>query len=150
MSAEENKALVRRWFEAIDRGDEATAIDELLAEDYLEHSPGFPDLPPGREGVRRSNQLLRAAFHDSVHAIEEQVAEGDKVMTRVVTRGTFVGPFLGYPPTGQTIEITGVAVHRIVDGKLAEHWAHADMASFMEQLGASHQPTEQASSQSRA
>jgi steroid delta-isomerase-like uncharacterized protein len=145
MSAEENKALVRRWFEAIDRGDD-DAIDELLAEDYVDHNPAIPGLPPGREGVRRANELLRAAFPDPVHTIEEQLAEGDKVMTRLVTRGTFVGAFLGYQPTGQAVEITGVAVHRIVDGKLAEHWAHVDMAGFMQQLGGPHQPSEGVSS----
>ncbi|HEY3107957.1 MAG TPA: ester cyclase, partial [Chloroflexota bacterium] len=142
---EENKAVVRRWFAAIDRGDEATAIDELLAEDYVDHTPPIPGLPPGRAGVKRANELLSAAFADTVHTIEEQLAEGDKVMTRVVTRGTFVGPFLGYAPTGRTIEITGVAVHRVAGGKLVEHWAHADMASFMQQIGGSHQPREAAS-----
>ena len=138
MSAEENKALVRRWFEAIDRGEDDVAIDVLLSEDYVDHNPGLPDMPPGREGVRQANRLLRPAFRDPVHVIEEQVAEGDKVMTRVTVRGIFAGPFLGYAPTGKVVEITGVAVHRIANGKLVEHWGHLDMASFMHQLGEPH------------
>jgi steroid delta-isomerase-like uncharacterized protein len=145
MSAEENKALVRRWFAAIDRGDD-DAVYEMLAEDYVDHSPPIPGLSSGREGVRQANELLRVAFQEAVHTIQEQLAEGDKVMTHVVTRGTFTGPFLGYPPTGRVVEITGVAVHRIVDGKLAEHWANADMAGFMHQIGATHQPTEETTS----
>ena len=134
MSAEENKALVRRWFAETDRGNLAI-IDELLPPDYLDHNPPIPGLPRGREGVRQSNLLARAAFPDAVHVIEEQVAEGDKVLTRVLTRATFLGEFLGFPPTGKVIEVRGVSVHRIAAGRLVEHWAQADMTSFMEQLG---------------
>jgi steroid delta-isomerase-like uncharacterized protein len=134
-TAEVNKALVRRWFEETDRGN-LTIVDELLPVNYLDHNPPLPDLPPGREGVRRSVQLLRAAFPDAVHTIEDQIAEGDKVMTRLTTRATFTGECLGYQPTGQVIQITGIAVHRVVDGQLIEHWAHMDMAAFMQQIGA--------------
>jgi steroid delta-isomerase-like uncharacterized protein len=135
MSAEENKALVRRWFVETDKGNLAI-IDELLPPDYLDHNPPIPGLPRGREGVRQANLLLRAAFPDVVHVIDDQLAEGDKVMTRVTTRATFLGEFLGYPPTGKVVEIAGISVHRIAGGRLVEHWAQADMASFMEQLGA--------------
>ena len=134
MSAEENKALVRRWFAETDKGNLAI-IDELCAPDYLDHNPPVPGLPRGREGVRQANRLARAAFPDAVHVIEEQVADGDKVLTRVRTRATFLGAYLGYAPTGKVIEIRGVSVHRIADGRLVEHWAQADAASFMEQLG---------------
>jgi steroid delta-isomerase-like uncharacterized protein len=139
MVTEANKALVRRWFEETDRGNLAI-IDELLAPDYLDHNPPIPVVPSGREGVRQAILLLRPAFPDVVHVIEDQLAEGDKVMTRVLVRGTFTGPFLGYPPTGQVIELRGIAVHRIVDGRLVEHWAQADMTSFMQQVGAADAP----------
>jgi predicted ester cyclase len=134
-TAEANKALVRRWFAETDRGN-LGIIDELLPEDYLDHNPPLPDLPPGREGVRRSIMLLRAAFTDVVHTIEDQIAEGDKVMTRLNTRARFVGECLGYQPTGELVEISGIAVHRVTDGRLVEHWAHMDMTGFMRQIGA--------------
>jgi steroid delta-isomerase-like uncharacterized protein len=134
-TAEANKALVRRWFEETDHGN-LDIIDDLLPEDYRDHNPPLPDLPPGREGVRRAVMLLRSAFPDAVHTIEDQVAEGDKVMTRLTTRATFVGECLGYQPTGQVVQISGIAVHRVVDGQLVEHWAHMDMAGFMRQIGA--------------
>jgi steroid delta-isomerase-like uncharacterized protein len=134
-TAEANKALVRRWFEQTDLGN-LDVIDELLPEDYLDHNPPLPDLPAGREGVRRSVLVLRAAFPDAVHTIEDQIAEGDKVMTRLTTRATFLGECLGYQPTGKTVEISGIAVHRVVDGRLVEHWAHMDMTGFMRQIGA--------------
>jgi steroid delta-isomerase-like uncharacterized protein len=134
-TAEANKALVSRWFEETDRGN-LEIIDELLPEDYVDHNPPLPDLPPGREGVRRSVALLRAAFPDAVHTLEDQIAEGDKVMTRLTTRATFTGECLGYQPTGKMVQVSGIAVHRVVDGRLVEHWAHMDMTGFMRQIGA--------------
>jgi predicted ester cyclase len=133
MSSEENKALVLRWFTETDRGN-LDVIDELLSEDYIDHNPPLPGLPAGREGVRQAVLILGAAFTDAVHVIDEQTAEGDKVMTRLHVRATFQGEILGFHPTGAVVEVSGVAVHRIVDGKLVEHWAQMDMAGFVRQL----------------
>jgi steroid delta-isomerase-like uncharacterized protein len=134
MSAEVNRALVRRWFEELDRRNFAI-IDELLPVDYVDHNPPLPDLPPGREGVRQSSVALANAFPDAVHTIEDQMAEGDKVMTRMTVRATFLGEILGFQPTGKIVEVSGIAVHRIAGGQLVEHWAHMDMSGFMQQLG---------------
>jgi predicted ester cyclase len=133
MSIEENKAIVLRWFEETDRGNLAI-IDELLPADYVDHNPPLPGLPAGREGVRQSVLMLSAAFPDAVHVIDEQTAEGDKVMTRLHVRATFQQEILGYQPTGAVVEVSGVAVHRVVGGKLVEHWAQMDMAGFVRQL----------------
>jgi predicted ester cyclase len=133
MSAEENKALVRRWFEELDKRNFAI-IDELIPEDYVDHNPPLPNLPPGREGVRQSSLQLFDAFPDAIHILEDQVAEGDKVMTRLTTRATFQGEIFGLTPTGKLIEVKGMAVHRVANGQLVEHWAHLDMAGFMRQL----------------
>jgi steroid delta-isomerase-like uncharacterized protein len=139
MSAEENKAIVRRWFAELDRRNLAI-IDELLPVDYIDHNPPLPDLPSGREGVRQASLALSAAFPDAVHTLEDQMAEGDKVMTRLTVRATFRGEILGFPPTGAVVEVSGMAVHRIHEGRLVEHWAHMDMKGFMEQLGAEAEP----------
>src|SRR5215207_3161058 len=133
MSVEENKALVRRWFQELDQRNFAI-IDQLLPVDYRDHNPPLPDMPPGREGVRQSSLALLAAFPDAVHTIHDQMAEGDKVMTRLTTRATFLHPILGYEATGKTVEVSGISVHRIAGGKLVEHWAHMDMAGFMQQI----------------
>jgi steroid delta-isomerase-like uncharacterized protein len=135
MSAEENKAIVRRWFAETDKGNDAI-IDELCAPDYIDHAPPLPGMPPGSAGVREANRQLRAAFPDTIHTIDDQIAEGDKVVTRLRGRGTFVNECQGIPPNGKVVEITGISIHRIADGKLAEHWANADLLSFMQQLGA--------------
>jgi steroid delta-isomerase-like uncharacterized protein len=140
MSAEENKAIVRRWFAATDQGNRAI-VAELCAADYIDHNPPLPDMPPGNAGVSQANEVLRAAFPDTMHTIEDQIAEGDKVVTRLRARATFRGEFLGIPPTGTVVEITGITIHRLADGKLVEHWASFDALSFMQQLGAIPAPT---------
>jgi predicted ester cyclase len=134
MSAEENKARVRHWFAQLDERNLAI-IDELLPVDYLDHNPPLPDMPPGREGVWQASLALAAAFPDAVHTIEDQMAEGDKVMTRLKVRATFLGECLGFQPTGKLVEVSGIAVHRVARGQLVEHWAHMDMTGFMKQIG---------------
>ena len=135
MSLEENKAIVRRWFAETDKGNDAV-VEELCAPDYVDHNPPVPGVPAGNAGVRRANEVLRAAFPDTVHTIEAQVAEGDMVVTRLRARATFTGEFQGLPPTGRVVEIGGIIIHRLADGKLAEHWARIDNLGFMQQLGA--------------
>jgi predicted ester cyclase len=134
-STEENKALVRRWFEETDKGNE-TIVDELCVADYVDHNPPLPAMPEGSEGVRQANAALRSAFPDTVHIIEDQIAEGDLVVTRLRGRATFLGECLGIQPNGKVVEITGISIHRIANGKLAEHWANADLLGLMQQMGA--------------
>ena len=88
--SEENEALVRRWFTELDKGN-PTIEDELLPPDYIDHDPPLPDMAPGREGVKQAKASLRAAFPDTAHTIEDQVAEGDNVATRLSGRGAFQG-----------------------------------------------------------
>jgi predicted ester cyclase len=140
-SVDANKALVRRWFAETDRGSDSV-VDELCAPNYVDHSPPLPGMAPGSAGVRQANEALRAAFPDTVHIIEDQIAEGDKVVTRLRGRATFSGEILGIPPNGNLVEITGISIHRIADGKLVEHWANADLMGFMQQLGALPAPAE--------
>lgn len=135
MSPDENKAIVRRWFAETDQGN-LDIIDELCDPDYLDHAPPLPGMPAGSAGVREANQQLGAAFPDTIHIIEDQIAEGDKVVTRLRGRGTFANDILGIPANGKVVEIAGISIHRLENGKLVEHWANADLLSFMQQLGA--------------
>jgi steroid delta-isomerase-like uncharacterized protein len=130
---EANKALVRRFYEEIDRGN-IDAMDDLVAEDYLDHSPPFPGLPPGREGLK---QVFRV-FWDATpghHRIEEQIAEGDRVVTRLTALGRHEGDLPGIPRTGHDLEMTATVVHRIADGRLAEKWSNKDELALLQQLG---------------
>src|SRR5215207_8011243 len=123
MSTEANKALVRRWFEENDKGNEAI-VDELCAPDYLDHTPQLPGMAEDVQGtapLKATLSALRAAFTDVEHEIEDLLADGDRVVARLRARGKFTGAVRGIPPNGKTIEITGISIHRIENGKLAEH-----------------------------
>ena len=136
MSTEENnKALVRRFYEEIDKGN-LGIIDELVAPDYLDHNPPpFPGFAPGREGLKQAFRLFWEATPGS-HHIEDQIAEGDKVMTRLTAFGKHEGDLPGIPRTGNDLRMTSITIHRIVNGKLVEKWSEKDMLGFLTQTGA--------------
>jgi steroid delta-isomerase-like uncharacterized protein len=134
MSTEANKALVRRFYEEIDKGNLA-AMDELVTEDYVDHSPPpFPDLGSGREGLKKAFAIFWEAT-PGYHRIEDQIAEGDKVVTRLTAYGTHEGDLPGIPRTGNKLEMTATVIHRIEGGKLAEKWSDKDVLGFLQQLG---------------
>ncbi|MFC9246336.1 ester cyclase [Streptomyces sp. NPDC057136] len=134
MSTEENKKLVRRFYQEIDEGN-LDAMDELVAEGYVGHSPPpFPGLAPGREGLKEAFRLFWEAT-PGTHGIEDQVAEGDKVVTRLTARGVHSGDLPGVPATGKEIVMTATVIHRIADGKLVEKWSDKDVLGFLQQLG---------------
>ncbi|MDR7415791.1 MAG: ester cyclase [Armatimonadota bacterium] len=133
-SLEENKALVRRFYEEIDKGN-IDAMDELVAEDYINHDPPpFPGLATGRAGLKQAFEMFWKATPGR-HIIEDQVAEGDKVVTRLRAVGKHEGELAGIPPSGNDLDVKAVAIHRIENGKLAEHWSVVDSAALLSQLG---------------
>ena len=134
MSAETNKALVRRFYEEIDKGN-IDAMDELVAEGYIDHNPPpFPDLPSGREGLKQAFRLFWTATPGR-HQIEDQIAEGDRVVTRLTCYGKHEGSLPGAPRTGHDLKMTSITIHRIADGKLVEKWAEKDVMAFLQQIG---------------
>ena len=133
MSIEENKVLVRRFYEAIDAGD-VDALKELVAADYVDHNPPPFPMPSGREGVTAAMRLFWDATPGR-HVIEDQIAEGDKVVTRLTAYGTHEGDLPGIPRTGNEMEMTATVIHRVADGKLAEKWSDKDVLRMLQQLG---------------
>ena len=134
MSAEANKALVRRFYQEIDNGN-LDILDELVAEDYLDHSPPpFPGLASGRAGLKQAFKLFQQATPGQ-HHIEDQIAEGDKVVTRLTSIGKHEGDLPGAPRTGNDLKMTSITIHRIAGGKLVEKWAEKDMIGFLQQIG---------------
>jgi steroid delta-isomerase-like uncharacterized protein len=132
-TTEANKALVRRFYEQIDAGN-LDVVDELVAEDYLDHGPPPFPMPPGREGVKESFRLFWAATPGR-HVIEDQIAEGDKVVTRMTAYGKHEGDLPGIPATGRDMEMTATVIHRIADGRLVEKWSNKDVLRMLQQLG---------------
>jgi len=134
MSTESNKALVRRFYEEIDKGN-IDAMDELVAENYLDHSPPpFPGLAPGREGLKQGFRIFWKAT-PGYHRIEEQIAEGNKVVTRMTSVGKHEGDLPGAPRTGNDLKMTSITIHRIENGKLVEKWSEKDVLGFLQQIG---------------
>ena len=135
MSTEENKALARRLIEeSWNQGNLAT-VDELLAPGHIGHHSLVPKQPPSREHYKQYIVRTRTAFPDFHATIEEQIAEGDLVVTRWSVQGTHQGMFRGHSPTGKQMSVTGIVIDRIVDGKAVEGWMEMDTLHQMQQLG---------------
>ena len=133
-SADMNKALVRRFYEEIDKGN-IGVLDELVAEDYIDHNPPpFPGLGAGREALKQAFRIFQHAT-PGYHRIEDQVAEGDKVVTRLTSIGKHEGDLPGAPRTGNDLAMTSITIHRIANGKLVEKWSEKDVIGFLQQIG---------------
>jgi steroid delta-isomerase-like uncharacterized protein len=135
MSAEENKALARRVLEEMFNKGNLDAADELLTPDYVDRDPAMPEDIHGPDGFKEYVGAYRTAFSDLHLEIEDQIAEGDKVVTRWTGTGTHDGELAGIPPTGNRVTLPGMEIVRISDGKLVEGWEGYDMTNLMRQLG---------------
>ena len=141
MSTEENKAIVRRFFEEGPSKGNLSIADELLSPDFVIHVP----LPasPGIEGINEVITTCRAAFEHLNVTIEDMIAEGNNVVARFTARGIHKGNFMGLPATGKPITMTGIEIFRIKDGKIIELWGEANLLGLMQQLGIIPTPEEQ-------
>lgn len=133
-TAQRNKTIVRRFIEEFQNGGNESAAEELLAADFVDHSP-FPGVSPDREGVKRLFAALRQAFPDLRAKIHDQLAEKDRVATLKTFRGTHRGEFLGIAPTGRSVSFDAIDVVRIADGRIAEHWNVIDLMGLLQQIG---------------
>lgn len=139
MSAEENKAVIRRWIEAYNERDLEGEAD-VLAPDYVAHVPAVPGPLEGLEAWRRFTGPFTEAFPDLRLTIEDIMAEGDMVAARVAFQGTHRGEFQGIPPTGKEVAFSSIEVNRVRNGKVEEHWVELDLLGLMQQLGAIPEP----------
>ena len=136
MLAETNKAVVRRFFEEVWNKGKLNVLDELIVKDHVSSGPGaLPGLPTGPEGSKQFVTVYRNAFPDVQFTIDDQIAEGDKVVTRWTAHGTHQGELVGIPATGKSSTVTGITENRIVDGKIVESWNIFDQFGMMQQLG---------------
>ena len=137
MSAEQNKTVARRFLVEVFGGGNLDLADELIAPNHVSSGPGtLPGLPSGPEGQRQLIGFYRSAFPDVQFTVEDQIAEGERVVTRWTAQGTHTGEFAGLPPTGRAATVTGVGIDRIVDGKIVESWGIFDQFGMLQQLGA--------------
>ena len=138
MSVEENRAVVRRYYEDVLGDGQLSLLQELAVPNYHEHDP-LPGQTDGRAGLKQRVEMLRSAFRPQF-TLEDIIAEGDRVAVRWTNRGIHVGEFMGIPPTQRAFAIAGIDIHRLENGKLAEHWHVVDVLSQLQQLGVLPQP----------
>ena len=135
MSAE-NKALARRLVEEAFNAGRLEVVDELVASDFVEHDPSLTEEVRGPAGVKELIAGYRAAFPDIRITIEDQIADGDYVVSRWSGTGTHQGELMGMPATGKQATVTGITIDRIADGRIVESWDNWDTLGLMQQLGA--------------
>lgn len=140
--SDQNKRLAQRAIDEVWNQGNYQNLDELAASDVVIHTSGVPGDIHGHEGITQFFGGLRSAFPDLHFTIEDQVAEGDRVVTRWVARGTHQGAFQGIPATGTRCAISGIDIDRIAGGKVVECWTNADFLSLLQQLGAVPSPDE--------
>jgi steroid delta-isomerase-like uncharacterized protein len=132
MDVETNKSIVRRYVELWSTGNLGLA-DEVLAADFVDHT--HPEQAPGPESVKQEVMAFREGFPDARVTIEQMIGEGDMVAFRFVMRGTHLGMFAGFPPTGKEDVLTGVDFIRLADGKMVDLWSTQETLSWAQQLG---------------
>ena len=134
MSTEENKSVVRRWFQAFNDHDLA-AEEASRSPDFAAHVPGAP-APLDGASWKSFIAAFFAGFPDFQLELQDLLAEGDRVAARWTFRGTHEGEFLGVAPTGKRVSMSAVEVNRVADGKVTEHWVVLDQLGLLQQLGA--------------
>lgn len=131
--SERNKAIVRRAIEEVYNAGDLAAVDELVSDDFVAHSPAQE--VHGPQEMKQYVRALREAFPDLRLTINDQVAEGHKVVTRWTAEGTHTGTFQGIPPTGRHGTMSGIDIDYVIDGKTVECWTLGDNLSLLQQLG---------------
>ena len=134
--SEQNKARARRALEEIWNQGKLALIEEMTAPNATYHDPNVPGGQfNGPAGVKQFVEIYRAAFPDVSIKVDDQIAEGDKVVTRWTATGTHKGDLMGIAPTNKHATVAGVDIDRFQDGKVVEAWASYDMFGMLQQLG---------------
>jgi steroid delta-isomerase-like uncharacterized protein len=136
--SEENKAKARRLFEEGFSQGNTDVVDEVLNPDFVCYDPNSESGEVrGAETIKAEIEYFRNAVPDLTYTIEEQMAEGDKVVTRYTVSGTHQGEFFGVAPTGESLTMSGISIDRFDEGgKMVEEWPEYDLLGVMRQIGA--------------
>ena len=132
---DQNVQIVTRFFEDICNGRKLDAADELFAANHIYNDPSNPWVGPGPEGMKQFMAAYQNAFGDAHWSMDEVIVAGDTVVTRWTGRGTHSGDLQGIAPTRNSVEVKGIWIHRIANGKIVESWNVWDTMGMMHQLG---------------
>ena len=139
MSAEENKATARRFYEEIANKRNLDRLATITDTNVVNHDPALREDRHGLEAFKQTFAEYLAASSDVQYSVHDVIAEGDKVV-RWTVEGTHDGPLLGIPPSGKRGAATGITLFRFADGKIAETWSNWDILGLLQQIGAIPQP----------
>jgi steroid delta-isomerase-like uncharacterized protein len=137
MMSEDNKQLVRRFYDMVWSQGRIDSASEFLADGLIDHDAiAFPGRLPGAQGLVQVVAMIRAALPDLTRTVDDQICESDRVVTRFTDRGTHHGDLLGIPATGKEVRMAGINIELIREGKIAELWHIEDLLGLLGQLGA--------------
>lgn len=139
MTSEENKQFMKGFIDKVINKKNVDAANDLVSEDFVEHVP-FPGQQPGREGLKFVLHSMFTGFPDMHWTIQEQIAEGEKVVTRFTWTGTHKGEFMGIPPTNKSVEVWGIVIDVVRNGLFSESRILMDTVGLLQQLGVMPQP----------
>jgi steroid delta-isomerase-like uncharacterized protein len=140
----DNKAIIRRGFEELFSQGHLNVADEVFADNYVGHDPNLPKDLRGPEEFKQFVRMYRTAFPDLKITVDDQFAEGDKVVTRFTARGTHKGELMGIAPTNKKVTLTGISIDRMSNGKSIESWTNYDMLGMLQQMGIVQAPARRA------
>ena len=132
--SDQNKAIVRRFIDEVYNRGNLDFVDEIVGSDFVRH--GIGGTVQGGQFIKDRAAAVRSGFPDFHITIEDQLADGDKVIVRQTHTGTHQGDFMGIAPTGNTIETTEISILRLADGKIREVWVNVDLFSLLQQIDA--------------
>jgi len=133
MNEEDNKELVRRFVDEVFERLQMSAVDELVADDFVSHTWPSPT-GDGKADLRAATDRMASALSDIDFVIEDMIAEGDRVAVRLTASATQTGEFMKMPPSGKHYSIGEIHIFRVSNGQIAEHWHQLDAMSMMSQL----------------
>ena len=135
MSTEQNKAIVRRWIEQGWNTGDLSLVDALYAPNVVQHDPSSPAPVASSADLKQYVGSFLTAFPDMHFTIEDLLAENDKVLWRFTADATQNGPLLDIPPSGRRATVTGMALFRLAEGKIAEVWVNFDALGMLQSIG---------------
>jgi len=134
MITNDNKKIITHFIEEVINNKNLNAADNIVSENFIEHIP-FPGQGPGREGLKFVLKSMFTGFPNMTWKIQEQIAEGEKVVTRFTWSGTHQGEFMGIPPTNKNVEVWGVVIDVVKNGLFSESRIIMDSVGLLGQLG---------------
>jgi len=142
-AAPDNTQIVLHFIEECWNADRTDIVAENLGSKARIHDPVFPNLAAGADNMRQHIEACRRGFPDIKFQIDDTISERNEVVIHWTARGTHKGDFLGMHPTNRPAVVTGTSIYRLINGRIVEQWAHWNLMTMMEQLGAQQeQPTQ--------